>query len=83
MLADRRSFGGSEYSLEDVEQIVDFENIRSAQDGVHLGRYLMGFIDAILAARSAIATIGTRGSTFSKFAEATLHPCVDATDAIA
>lgn len=56
-----------------ITDLLNLFNVRVKLDRTHLAQFFVAFLEAEVASRSAIATVGTPGSTFSRFASHTLH----------
>lgn len=63
----------TQYNSHPLPDLSALFELRTELDGVKVAQFLLAFLEAEVASRSLIATLGTEGSTFSSFARTTLH----------
>ncbi|GAA5940307.1 uncharacterized protein JCM15063_002596 [Sporobolomyces koalae] len=56
----------------ELRRVKEMQKLVNAKDGVHLGNLFVPFLEASVASMGK-AIVGTKGSTFSAYAETTLH----------
>lgn len=73
LLPFRRTFPCLYFLSDFRRELNPLQDVQNPIDGVNLYKYLVPFVEAVVAARADLI-VGTPGSTFSKFIERTLSP---------